>query len=286
MADKETPKQSESILSEFISHLRSKKMSDRTINAYASDVSGFLHRSVKGASPDIASIVAFQTKDLEEYLERLARSGLTFPSVRRASCALKSFFLFLLDQGMIQSDPAASLTVRQIKSAPHSSDQIVSVFRYLTRRQLTGEEADIIRYQRDELILFLMLFYGVPQCKLCTLRLSAIQSSRKSVSLVLSTGSTVQLHLSLLRKLRDYLERRKSPSEYVFLDSFSDKPIHRMTIRHILNELNCALKLTCTPLSLHDTYSYLQQHQEVRESLIRQILTGGSTHNYALSANA
>ena len=286
MAERETPSHPETALSGFITYLRRKKMSERTINAYASDVSGFLHHGVKEVAPDIASIVAFQTRDLEEYLEGLARSGLTFPSVRRASCALKSFFLFLLDQGMIQSNPAASLTVRQIKSAPHTSDQVISIFRYLTRRQLTGEEADIIRYQRDELVLFLMLFYGVPQCKLCTLRLSTIQSNGKSVSLVISTRSTIQLHLSLLRKLRDYLERRKSPSEYVFLDSFSDKPIHRMTIRQTLNELNCALSITCTPLSLHDTYSYLQQHQEVRESLIRQILTGGSTHNYAHSANA
>lgn len=261
-------------------------MSERTINAYASDVNGFLHRSTKEASPDIASIIVFQTRDIEEYLEGLARSGLTFSSVRRASCALKNFFLFLVDQGLIKSNPAASLTVRQIKSAPHSSDQIVSIFRYLTRRQLTGDESDILRYQRDELILFLMLFYGVPQYRLCTLKLSAIQSGKKSISLVFSTRSTIQLHLSLLRKLRDYLERRKSPSEYVFLESFSDKPIHRMTIRHTLNELNCALSITCTPLSLHDTYSYLQQHQEVRESLIRQILTSGSTHNYVGSANA
>ena len=286
MTEWETPSHPDTALSGFITYLKRKKMSDRTITAYASDVSAFLHRNVKEAAPDVASIVAFQTKDLEGYLEGLARSGLTFPSVRRASCALKSFFLFLLDQGMIQSNPAASLAVRQIKSAPHTSGQIISIFRYLARRQLTGEEADIIRYQSDELILFLMLFYGVPQCRLCTLRLSTIQSNGKSVSLVISTRSTIQLHLSLLRKLRDYLERRKSPSEYVFLDSFSDKPIHRMTIRNTLNELNFALSITCTPLSLHDTYSYLQEHQEVRESLIRQILAGGSTHNYAHSANA
>ena len=261
-------------------------MSDRTINAYASDVSAFLHHGTEVVSPDIASIAAFQTKDLEYYLEGLARSGLTFPSVRRASCALKNFFLFLVDQGLIHSNPAASLTVRQVKSSPHSSDQIVSIFRYLTRRQLSGDEADILRYQRDELVLFLMLFYGVPQYRLCTLKLSAMQTTKKSISLIISTRSTIQLHLSLLRKLRDYLERRKSPSQFVFLESFSDKPIHRMTIRHTLNELNCALKIACTPLSLHDTYSYLQQHQEVRESLIRQILTSASVHNYAGSANA
>jgi site-specific recombinase XerD len=286
MVAEKTAKHTEITLAGFVGYLRRNKMSERTISAYASDVAGFLHRTGRGVSPDINSVVAIRTNDLEDYLQGLARSGLNFASVRRASCALKNFFLFLLDQGVIQGNPAATLTVRPIKQAAHSADQILSIFRYLTRRQLSGEDSDIVRYQRDELIMLLMTLYGVPQYQLCTLRLSSIQTSKKSVSLVISTKSTIQLHLAVLRKLRIYLERRKSSSDFVFLESFCEKPIHRMTIRHTLNELNAALNITCTPKSLRDTYTYLQQHPEIRESLIRQILTSGSTHNYAGSANA
>ena len=273
-------------LADFIAYLRRNKMSERTISAYASDVSGFLHQASRGTVPELSSIVAIQTKDLEDYLQSLARSGLNFSSVRRASCALKAFFFFLLDQGGIHGNPAATLTVRPLKQAVHSSDQILSIFRYLSRRQTSGDDSDIVRYQRDELILLLTIFYGVPQYQLCTLRLSSIRTTKKSVSLIISTKSTIQLHLAVLRKLRIYLERRKSSSDAVFLESFCEKPIHRITIGNILNEIKSALKIECTPKSLRDTCVHLQQHPEIRESLIRQILTTESTRHYACSANA
>jgi site-specific recombinase XerD len=287
MALVETAKQSDITLAGFIGYLRRKKMSERTIDAYAYDVSGFLHHNGKATgSPQLSSIVAIQTKDVEKYLQGLARSGLNFASVRRASFALKNFFLFLLDQGVIHGNPAAALTVRPVKLGVLSSEQILSIFHYLVRRQLSGDDSDIVRYLRDELILLLMIFYGVPQYQLCTLRLSSIQTSKKSVSLVISTKCSIQLHLAMLRKLRVYLERRKLTSDFFFLETFSEKPIHRMTIRHTLNELSCALSIECSPKSLHDTYTFLQQHPETRESLIREILTSGSAHNYAGSMNA
>jgi len=261
-------------------------MSQRTINAYASDICGFLQVTGRGTMPDVGSLVAVHTKDLEDYLQGLARSGLNYASVRRASCALKNFFLFLLDQGVVSGNPAALVSVRPTKQSRHSPDQILSIFSYLARRQSSGEDADIVRYQRDELILLLMTFYGVPQYRLCQLKLSAIEATRKSVSLVFSTKSTIQLHLTVLRKLRNYLERRKSNSEFIFLESFSEEPIHRRTIRHALNELNAALHLNCTPNSLRDTCTYLQQHPEIREALISQVLTHGSMHEFGGSTNA
>lgn len=261
-------------------------MSQRTINAYASDVTGFLQTTGRGPIPDVSSLVAVQTKDLEDYLQGLARSGLNYASVRRASCALKNFFLFLLDQGVVSGNPAALVTVRPTKQSPHSPDQILSIFSYLARRQYSGEDSDIVRYQRDELILLLMIFYGVPQYRLCELKLSSFEATRKSVSLVFSTKSTIRLHLTMLRKLRNYLERRKTNSEFIFLESFSEEPIHRRTIRHALNELNASLHLNCTPISLRDTCTYLQQHPEIREALIRQVLTHGSMHEFGGSANA
>jgi site-specific recombinase XerD len=274
-------------LAGFIQYLKRSKMSERTITAYAADVSRFMHQtSPHGDPPALSSIVAIQTKDLEEYLYALARSGLQFTSVRRASCALKNFFLFLLEQGVIHANPALALSVRPLRQAVLSSEQILSIFHYLRRRQLSGEDADIVRYQRDELILLLMLFYGVPLYRLCTLQLSSIQVSKKSVSLVISTKFSFQLHLSVLRKLRTYLERRNSSSDIVFLESFCEKPIHRITIRHTLDELNSALKLHCTPKSLSDTHVHLQQHPEIRESLIRQVLTNVPAHNDGGSANA
>jgi site-specific recombinase XerD len=286
MANKNTPGYPETAVSRFIAYLRRRKMSHRTINAYVSDVTSFLQTKGQGQIPDVSSLMAVQAKDLEDYLQGLARSGLNYASVRRASCALKNFFLFLLDQGVVSGNPAALVTVRPTKQLRHSPDQILSIFGYLARKQSSAEDSDIVRYQRDELILLLMTFYGVPQYRLCELKLSSIEASRKHVSLVFSTKSTIQLHLTVLRKLRTYLERRKSNSEFIFLESFSEEPIHRRTIRQALNELNAALHLNCTSNSLRDTCAHLQQHPEIREALIRQVLTHGSMHEFGGSANA
>jgi site-specific recombinase XerD len=287
MPTEETANHIETTLAGFIGYLRRKKMSDRTINAYTSDVRGFLNRSDShGHSTELNSIVAVQTKDLEDYIYGLARSGLKFASVRRVSCALKSFFLFLLDQGVIHKNPVATLSVKPVRQEVLSAEQIVSIFQYLTRRQLSAEESDLLRYRRDELILLLMIFYGVPQYQLSTLRLSSIHTIKKSVSLIISTRTSFQLHLSVLRKLRTYLELRKSTSDTIFLESFGDRPIHKMSIRHVLNELSFALKIECTPKSLQHTYAFLQQHPEIRESLIKRILSNGFTHNYGAVPNA
>ncbi len=287
MGPQETPQPIEVTLTEFIGYLRKKKMSDRTIKAYASDVNGFLHRSARQSdSPDLSSIVAIQTKDLEDYLHTLARSGLRFASVKRASFALKNFFLFLLNQGLIHSNPAATLAVTPVRGGILSSDQIVSIFHYLNRRQRSSEDSDVVRYRRDELILLLMIFYGVRKYQLRTLRLSSIHTTKKSVSLIISTLFSLRLHASVLKKLRTYLELRNSSSDTIFLESFSEKPVDKMSIRHALNELSYALHLDCTPNTLHNTYVHLQQHPEMRESLIKRILSNEFIHNYGAAPNA
>jgi site-specific recombinase XerD len=281
MGPQETPDAIQVTLTEFMAYLRKKKMSESTITAYASDVNSFLHRSAhQSETTDLSSLVAIQTKDLEDYLQNLAHSGSKFASVKRVSFALKRFFLFLLNQGLVHSNPAVTLAVKPVRGRTFSSDQIISIFQYLNQRQQSSEAADIVRYRRDELILLLMLFYGVRKYLLRTLRLSSIHTTKQSVSLVISTLFSLRLHASVLRKLRIYLEKRRSTSDTIFLESFSEKPVDKISIRHALNELSYALHFDCTPRTLHNTYLHLQQHPQIRESLIKGILSNDFTDAY------
>jgi site-specific recombinase XerD len=287
MSPEDTSQSIQTSLVHFVDYLRKKKMSANTIKAYSSDVNEFLRFSAHPTSkPDLSSIVAIRTQDLEDYLHMMARSGLQFASVRRASFALKNFFLFLVTQGQMKNSPAATVSVRPLKEGFLTSEQIASLFQYLGRRQHSTEASDVLRYRRDELILLLMIFYGIPQYQLSTLRLSSIHTTKTSVSLIISTRFSLHLHLSMLRKLRTYLENRRSSSDTMFLESFSERPIQKTSIRQILNELTHVLQINCTPDSLRNTYAFLQQNPETRESLITQILTNRSTHNYSGSTNA
>jgi site-specific recombinase XerD len=287
MGLRQTPDITEATIARFIEHLRKNKMSEQTVRAYASDVDSFLHRTVAGSgSTDLNSIVAMQTKDIEDYLSGLARTGSKFASVKRTSYALKNFFLFLIHQGVMKNNPAIALRVTPVQPATLSPDDIVSIFQHLNHRQVSTDSGDMVRYRRDELILFLMIFYGVRQYQICTLKLSSIQTSDKSVSLIISTVSTLRLHAQVLRKFRAYLETRDSSSDTIFLESLGKKPIDHWAVRQLLNDLSQALQIDCLPKSLHNTYLHLQQHQEIREPLIRQILSIGSTHNYGAMPNA
>lgn len=287
MGSRETPNNVEATVTRFIDHLRKNKMSEQTIKAYTSDIRGFLDRTaVRSNSSDLGSIVAMQTKDIEDYLQNLARAGSKFASVRRTSCALKNFFLFLVNQGVMKNNPVASLRVTPYQSGILSSDQIVSIFRHLHRRPISTEGSNLIRHQRDELILFLMIFYGVRQYQISTLKLSSLQSGDRSVSLIISTLFTLRLHAQVLRKLRAYLEARNSSSDTIFLESLGKKPLDYWGIRHALIDLSQALQFDCSPKSLHNTFVHLQQHQEIREPLIRQILSIGFTHNHGAVPNA
>ena len=283
----ETSTNIEAIVARFMDYLRKNKMSDHTIRAYASDVNGFLHQYAgRLNSSGLGCIIAMRTNDIENHLYNLARAGSRFASVRRTSCALNNFFTFLVDQGLTKTNPVTALRLTPLRSGILSSDQIVSVFRYLSRRQVSTESADSIRYQRDELILFFMIFYGVRQYQICTLKLSSFQATEKSVSLLVSPSFTFRLHPQLLRKLRAYLEARDSGSDTLFLESLRKKPLNYWDIRHVLNDLGQALQFDCSPKLMHNTYRNLQQHQEVRESLIKRILSNEFTHDYGVAPNA
>lgn len=279
MGSYEIRKNTEAVVARFIEHLRTNEMSDHTVRAYAFDVTGFLRQYVgRAISSEFDGILEWQTKDIADYLSNLARTGSRFASVRRTSCALKKFFTCLVDEGMMKHNPAEALRVTPLQSDILSTDQLISVFRYLNRRQASNEGADTIRYQRDELIVFFMIFYGVRQYQICTLKLSSLRASDKSVSLIVGKQFSLRLHIQVLRKLRFYLEARDSGSDMIFLESLAKKPLGYWGIRHALNDLSQALQISCSPKSLHNTYLYLQQHQEIREALIRQICSIGSTN--------
>ena len=256
-------------------------MSDQTIRAYASDVNSFLHQYAgRVNSSGLCCIGDMQLTDIESYLYNLARAGSKFSSVRRTSCALKNFFTFLVDHGLSKTNPITFLRVLPLHPGTLSAAQIVSIFQYLGRRQVMAECADGTRHMRDDLIVFFMIFYGVRQYQICTLKLSSIQMSDKSVSFTVSSSFTFRLHPQILRKLRSYLEVRDSHADTLFLDWLQKKPLTYWDIRHVLTDLSQALQFDCSPKVMHNTYRYLQQHQEERDSLIRYLFPYGFNHNH------
>lgn len=283
-------------ISLFLQSLKRQKVSGSTLKGYSTDLRGFFeHLRLKpparttesgGESLNISALEKVQTQDIESYLRNLAEKSLKFSTVKRNVAAIRRFFSFLVDQGILTNDPTKSLTVRPVANTALRSEQVVSVFEYLIRHQQGGNESDIIRYRRDELILLLMILYGIRQYQLSSLKLSQLQKAGKEVSLTVKKGFTVKLDGIVLQKLRDYLSIRKSNADTIFLEPLRKKPVDHSGMRAVLTELSYALRVECSPRSLYDTHLHLQQNPEERQRLLERIGSGSLKGTYGAVSNA
>lgn len=106
-AQPELPAPAREALEEFLFHLALVRgVSPHTVAAYRGDLTAFFrtHQERGGAGPgDVGE------EQLRGYLMELHEAGRRPASVARARSALKTFFAFLIDEGIVREDPAAEL---------------------------------------------------------------------------------------------------------------------------------------------------------------------------------
>ena len=259
-------------LADFLQSLKRQDVSTSTLKAYSTDLRGFFaHLHLEPGSLDVSTLEKLQPQHIESYLKSLAEKPLRFSTIKRTAAAIRRFFSFLVEQKIITEDPAKSLVVKPGANSALTPEQVASLFDYLVRHQKGGSETDIIRYRRDELILLLMILYGVRQYQLSGLKLSQLQKTANEVSLLIKKGLTIKLDAIVLPKLRDYLSIRNSNADLIFLEPFRKKPVDHSIMRAVLTELTYAIRVQCSPRSLYDTYLYLQQNPEERHKLLTRI---------------
>jgi len=95
-------------IAEFLEHGQTvRNLSDRTLRAYHSDLSQF-HQHV-----DDARMVDITPADLETYLDKLGTGPYRDTSIRRKVAALKVFFRFLEEKGIVTESPARKLKIKR-----------------------------------------------------------------------------------------------------------------------------------------------------------------------------
>lgn len=257
-------------ISLFLLSLKKQKISIATLKGYSGDLRAFFeYLKTPGDSIDVATLQKIKPEDIELHLKNLADKGLKYSSIKRASAAIRRFFDYLIDQGILTDNPAKSLTIRSVPDNILGLDHMLSIFDCLNRHQQMGNESDIIRYRRDEVILLLMILYGIRQYQLGNLKLSQLQKLGNDVSLTVRKGFTIKLDGVVLQRLRDYLSIRKSNTDTIFLDVFRKKGVDHSSVRAFLIELRHATRLACSPKILHKTYIHLQQNPGERTRLLQ-----------------
>jgi integrase/recombinase XerD len=102
----------EQAIKDFLRHgEREKNLSDRTLRAYESDLTQFRVHMDAADLPNITS------DDLEDFVAKLGTEPYRDTSIRRKVAALKVFFRFLEDSGVVTESPARKLKIKQPSEA-------------------------------------------------------------------------------------------------------------------------------------------------------------------------
>ncbi len=95
-------------IADFLQHGQVvRNLSDRTLRAYQSDLTQF-HVHVNDAN-----MVDITPQQLEDYLEKLGTGPYRDTSIRRKVAALKVFFRYLEEQGVVNESPARKLRIKK-----------------------------------------------------------------------------------------------------------------------------------------------------------------------------
>ncbi|HEV8659338.1 MAG TPA: tyrosine-type recombinase/integrase [Thermoanaerobaculia bacterium] len=206
-------------IAEFLEHGQTvRNLSDRTLRAYQSDLSQFHHHVSD------ASMVDITPEDLEGYLDKLGTEPYRDTSIRRKVAALKVFFRFLEEKGIVAESPARKLKikrpvesrvptvlssreVRALLSAP--KDQISDLA--AMRDQSAGGRNRYFCAVRDNVILELLFSTGIRIGELVALNVSDVDLEKRQIQITgrATRGRAVSIPSDVMvTTLTQYLELR------------------------------------------------------------------------------
>ena len=255
-------------IAEFLQHGQTvRNLSDRTLRAYQSDLSQF-HNHVTNAN-----MVDITPEHLEVYLDKLGTEPYRDTSIRRKVAALKVFFRYLEEQGVVTESPARTLKIkrpvenrvptvlssreiRALLAAP--KDQITDLAGM--RDQSAGGRNRYFCAVRDNLILELLFSTGIRIGELVALNVFDVDLEKGQIHITgrATRGRAVTLSSEpLVRALMQYLELRAERT----LDNealFVGRSGTRLTIYSIENIFKkhvriAEIKRHITPHSLRHT---------------------------------
>jgi integrase/recombinase XerC/integrase/recombinase XerD len=274
-------------IADFLQHGQAvRNLSDRTIRAYQSDLSQF------NVHVNDANMVDITPEQLEDYLEKLGTGPYRDTSIRRKVAALKVFFRYLEEKGVVSESPARKLKikrpvenrvptvlsareVRSLLAAP--KDQIAELA--TLRDHSPGGRNRYFCAIRDNLILELLFSTGIRIGELVALNVADVNLESRQIQITgrATRGRSVALTSELVvGALRTYIDLRSDRT----LDTpalFVGRSGTRLTIYSIENIFKKHVRLAeikrhITPHSLRHTMAAMlvSSGTDIRE--IQEIL--------------
>src|SRR5688500_12487729 len=164
----------EKLIEQFLEHLRyERNVSAHTLRNYASDLQQFVDflapAAASGKKRKLPELSQIDHLTIREWMGELHNAQKTKSSIARKLAALRTFFQFLVREGVVELNPAKLVsTPRQEKKLPkHLS--IEEAIRFIETPDI---ETDLGK--RDRAMLELMYATGVRVAELATLNLADV----------------------------------------------------------------------------------------------------------------
>ncbi len=103
-----------SLVARYLAHLEGERgLARNTVAAYRRDLGALAeHAGARG-------VAALGSEDLDAFVTRLRRRGLSFRSIQRSAAAVRGFYRFLVEEGALEANPAERLTrIRAVRGLP------------------------------------------------------------------------------------------------------------------------------------------------------------------------
>ncbi len=190
----------------FINYLKfEKRYSEHTIIAYEREIDGLFQFL------DVESM-AFEEIDyrfLRYYFSNLKEQGKEATSVNRAISSLKSFYKFLMREGLVQQNPIALIkSLKTAKKLPVVVEK-EKMIKLLDNMNSSSEDFEQIR---DFIVLELLFGTGIRLAELLKIKEQDIDFYNKKILIFgkRSKERFVPIHQTLANELRKYLDLKKA----------------------------------------------------------------------------
>lgn len=204
----------------FTEYLKNQKKASATILAYGNDIIQLM-KFLSGKGITVISVVnqAF----LEEFKMDLGNKGYTAKSISRKINSLKTFFRFLKTEGIMDSDPAASVSHPKYEIKP---PRVLSKLEYRALRDACRNDI------RISAIVELMLQTGIRIGEVANLKMEDYKENEIYIRPFEShEGRNIPLNKAAKESLERYLKERSKVKEKTIFITKTGRPFLIRNIR-------------------------------------------------------
>jgi len=232
---------------QFISSLKEKKRSSATILAYGKDIRQLIEFLSKEGKN---SFLEVKTTDLENFLKKM-NGKFTPKTISRKLNAIKTFYRFLLNQGILKENPSASISHPKYEIKP---PRILSKLEYRALRDVCREDI------RTSAIIEILLQTGMRIGELANLLIDDIKDNSLFIKPFENHESReIPLNKAAKAALNRYLSIRQNTKEKNVFITKTGKPLLIRNIRNTVDRYfkEAGIKDACLN-DLRHTFIYHQ----------------------------